>query len=784
MRKLKTLLVLSGLAVAVLAGCETKTNTSSNVPDSTPTTSSQVAKELTGIEIAAEPAKKSYFVGDQFDAAGLAVKAVFNTGEKEDLAATAYQLSGFDSATAGEKTITVTYQGKTATFKVTVVALSVESIAIVSEPTKKNYFVGDEFDPAGLAVKAVMNNGSEQAVAAADYALSGFDSATPGEKTVTVTYQQKTASFKVNVEAIVLASIRIAANPTKTSYYQDEEFDAAGLQVKAVMNNGSEEDLAADAYALSGFDSSSAGVKTITVTYQEKTATFDVSIIGKDGIELTSAPDKVRYGVGDEFDATGLVVSQKYADGTKKALDAAAYLISGFDSATAGEKTVVVTVGTQTVDFKVNVYKAAWTQDELDKFGNDLIYDLPYFLSFSLVENSLKDANDASKTLYSWYEARSEFAVTDDELEDYADAIEAIRTEKDEKAWKPYELVGTKNLYTDEVEDLGFDITAPIYQYSRQYGDEAKYNYFQIVTIGLDAEGKLLVATTICDFPYRGYAYEGKGYYCLQTDSETGQQWNLVEEIYYDIMDTRAQETFDGVSGYTENIFLPEAKTTTENCAYYVPAINAPYAMANPDSSLFDIATCQLEFNKGNNAGSYTQAELDAVLAKYTAKGIEVVTDSTSYSITVYTVNFESNGYDLELMYYLIQGDIVVEIGFAGYTKPEVVGTMTPKDIITYVASKFSGDVEDEGDGAWSTGGAFSAADYSVDYMKTLVGRIFVPAEFTLVQDWANDTFNDGTPIEFCVYKNSLNTYVEFVVYSYTFSWGDATVLQAYAYTK
>ena len=108
MRKLKTLLVLSGLAVSLLTGCKTQSNTSksNSTPDST-TTSSEVVKALESIKIAAEPTKKNYFVGDQFDAAGLAVKAVYNTGE-EDLAATAYVLSGFDSATPGEKTITVT----------------------------------------------------------------------------------------------------------------------------------------------------------------------------------------------------------------------------------------------------------------------------------------------------------------------------------------------------------------------------------------------------------------------------------------------------------------------------------------------------------------------------------------------------------------------------------------------------------------------------------------------------------------------------------------------------
>ena len=203
MKKIKTLLVLSGLAVSVLAGCGTQTTTSTPATTSNPTsesTTSSEAKVLTGIRIAAEPTKKDYFVGDEFDPAGLQVKAVYTSGE-EDLAAADYQLSGFDSATAGEKTITVTFETQTATFKVNVAEVVMTGIRIAGNPTKVAYYQGEEFDAAGIQVKAVFNNGSERDVAAADLAFSGFDGNNPGEQTITVTYQEKTATFNVNVIA-------------------------------------------------------------------------------------------------------------------------------------------------------------------------------------------------------------------------------------------------------------------------------------------------------------------------------------------------------------------------------------------------------------------------------------------------------------------------------------------------------------------------------------------------------------------------------------------------------
>lgn len=67
----------------------------------------------------------------------------------------------------------------------------------VSGPTKTEYKIGEELDLAGLEVTAHYSDGSE--VAVEEYEVSGFDSSTAGEKTVTVTYEGKIAAFTVNV---------------------------------------------------------------------------------------------------------------------------------------------------------------------------------------------------------------------------------------------------------------------------------------------------------------------------------------------------------------------------------------------------------------------------------------------------------------------------------------------------------------------------------------------------------------------------------------------------------
>ena len=51
-------------------------------------------------------------------------------------------VSGFSNTTVGEKTITVTYGGKTTTFKITVTAEEVTGIRVKTVPSKTSYIKG------------------------------------------------------------------------------------------------------------------------------------------------------------------------------------------------------------------------------------------------------------------------------------------------------------------------------------------------------------------------------------------------------------------------------------------------------------------------------------------------------------------------------------------------------------------------------------------------------------------------------------------------------------------
>ena len=158
--------------------------------------------------------------------------------------------------------------------------IKLSSIAITDEPTKKTYEIGEELNLAGITVTATYSDGSTKEITSG-YTTSGFDSTTAGEKTVTVTYEGKTAEFKVTVNDAqpsekTLLGIDVTANPTKTTYEINETFNPAGLEVTAKYSDQSSEKVTN--YSLSQVDMSTTGLKEITVTYEGKTATFTITV--------------------------------------------------------------------------------------------------------------------------------------------------------------------------------------------------------------------------------------------------------------------------------------------------------------------------------------------------------------------------------------------------------------------------------------------------------------------------------------------------------------------------
>ena len=231
--------------------------------------------------------------------------------------------------------------------------VTLSKIAITKEPAKTDYYVGDTFDPQGMVVTATYSDGTTKTVT--DYTYAPIDKLILNDKQITVTYQTKTATQAITVTEkpapVTLSKIEITKKPAKTTYYVGDVFDPQGIVVTATYSDGSTAAVTDYTYEPQG--ALSLGDDKITVTYKTKTTTQAITVGEKPAesaelskIEITSAPDKTDYFVGETFDPTGMVVTATYADGSDAAVTDYAYAPNG--ELTVNDNEITVTYKTQT----------------------------------------------------------------------------------------------------------------------------------------------------------------------------------------------------------------------------------------------------------------------------------------------------------------------------------------------------------------------------------------------------------------------------------------------------
>ena len=235
---------------------------------------------LDSIGITAPLAKTEYYKGDALDLSGLIITGYYNNGMSGVLDGwISSPANGTILNTLGTQTVTITIGGKSAILEVNVSALTDAQIASISatQPTKTEYWQGEALNTSGIAVTALYNNGVTAPIANfATAPANGSALNAIGIQNITVTYAGKSTAVTVNVNAITLSSISITAQPTKTEYNVGDSLDTAGLVVTAYFSNSTS--AATTNYSLSGYESSAAGTKTVTVTVGNKTATFTVNV--------------------------------------------------------------------------------------------------------------------------------------------------------------------------------------------------------------------------------------------------------------------------------------------------------------------------------------------------------------------------------------------------------------------------------------------------------------------------------------------------------------------------
>ncbi|MCD8215240.1 MAG: bacterial Ig-like domain-containing protein, partial [Clostridiales bacterium] len=268
---------------------------------------------LTSIAVTTSPSKISYYAGQSFDSSGMTVIGYYNDGSSEEI--TDYTISN-PILTSGTSLVYVTYDNLYTTVAVSVSEKTLTGISIEQQPDTISYIAGQSFDNTGMIVLANYSDGTSEEIT--DYSISpSILSVT--DTAVMITYNGYYATVSISVAAKEVESISIASDPSKTEYIEGETFNADGLIVEVVYNDGSIEYVTGGSSELSySTDPLTTEDTAVTVTVGGKMADVTVSVVEKTltGITVTESPDKIGYVVGEAVDLSGIEVVASYNDGT------------------------------------------------------------------------------------------------------------------------------------------------------------------------------------------------------------------------------------------------------------------------------------------------------------------------------------------------------------------------------------------------------------------------------------------------------------------------------------
>ena len=326
---------------------------------------------IKGVDLIA-PRNNEYFLNDsadKFDLTGGALVITMASGKPVtniSLENSNVTITPFNSSSIGEKTMNVSYtneKGETlvaGSFTIKIFD-QIKSVTIAGTP-KAEYFYGDNIDLNGATLTVEKISGITNNVSInPDTDVTGFNTNALGERTATVRYTENGTFLKVanggdiatfNYKVIEYNSgIASIQAPTKEEYYlNDTTLDLDGGYIELSKASGADNervDLTDSRVTVTGFDTTSTGVKTITVSYTNEkgekfSKTFNITVKDKlSSVEIEGTP-KAEYFFNDALVLNGARLKVTKISGVTYK-DITADMVTGFTTNALGEIIATVT---------------------------------------------------------------------------------------------------------------------------------------------------------------------------------------------------------------------------------------------------------------------------------------------------------------------------------------------------------------------------------------------------------------------------------------------------------
>ena len=309
--------------------------------------------ELAVNSISISKINRLYSLNQAFDFSNCNILVYYNNNTSEIINVTPDMISGFDSIKTGYCTLTITYKGASIKSVYSVTSKPVKNVSLISQPNKTIYFLNQPLDPSGAMILLQYEDGtSEQLPITQDMITTYFNSRAGnyapitsyiGVKNVDFIYGNNIFRFGIQVIQSDLTDITVVALPSKTTYILGQTLDTTGLKLQGKFYDGTTVILQPDLYTISGYSSITPGTKTVTVTCNNLTTSFDINVLPQDITNVTMRPmTSTSYTQGQPLNLINGYLVFTYADGTKASKAFTPDMISGYDPDKLGAQTLSI----------------------------------------------------------------------------------------------------------------------------------------------------------------------------------------------------------------------------------------------------------------------------------------------------------------------------------------------------------------------------------------------------------------------------------------------------------
>lgn len=253
-----------------------------------------------------------------FDNIKIIVNYVSDTGEKTQETVTlgengnaTHNGSEINTAKLGEQVLTISFMGKTVDVIINVLENNVIDLTVDASSVDTSIYENQEFDPTGMVVTAIYNNGQRLNIA-----IDKLEIVRDGNK-VTISYGGKSAELTLSYDVPFVTEINVNVGSQSKIVYGDS-FNYDLVSVSAKMSNGTTRDLGKDEVTLS-IDVSKVGTAKLSCTYNEKpeiTATADVTVLGIENVNINTKYTPPQVKLNETINLSDLVLIITCSDGT------------------------------------------------------------------------------------------------------------------------------------------------------------------------------------------------------------------------------------------------------------------------------------------------------------------------------------------------------------------------------------------------------------------------------------------------------------------------------------